>query len=325
MTVAETTGVDAAVAERFPGDADAARGVRSLLLVGVGGQGVVLSSAIIAEALLNGGFDVKQSEVHGMSQRGGSVFSHLRFGETVESPLVPRGGAEVIVGFEWAEVLRWLPYLKPGGAVIADLRTIVPPGACQDRRGWSRPYPMPDPATIEGYAGQVRLLDATGTAAELGNAKAANSVLVGAAAELLDVPEADWAGAIERRVPPKTIEVNLAAFEAGRTLETAQVDEATRTSLAGGAATVAPPSPAGEIDINEAWCKGCHICSRICPENCLALDTTRQVVLAVDPEACTACRLCEMLCPDFAIEIHSHPIEDEDATRSDHTRSHEHA
>lgn len=282
-----------------PETSDPVRDVRSVLLVGVGGQGVVLSSAIIAEALLAGGFEVKQSEVHGMSQRGGSVFSHLRFGASVDSPLVPLGTAEVIVGFEWAEILRWLPYLRPGGAVIGDAWTIVPPGACQDRRGWSRPYPPLDPRTLEAHAGHIRLLDATGTATELGNSRAANSVLLGAVAELLAV-DADWEQAIRTRVPPRTIDVNLAAFEAGRTLLPPAFDARDAATL-----PAAPPSPAARIDINEAWCKGCLICSRVCPEDCLALAPERGVVLAVDPDRCTGCRLCEMLCPDFAIEIHA--------------------
>ncbi len=106
---------------------------RGLLLAGVGGQGVILASMIVADALVRAGHDVKQSEVHGMAQRGGSVFSHIRWGPNVDSPLVPLGSAEVLAAFEWAEAIRWVEYVREGGAVVADIRTIVPPGACNDR------------------------------------------------------------------------------------------------------------------------------------------------------------------------------------------------
>jgi indolepyruvate ferredoxin oxidoreductase, beta subunit len=298
--VTERPGSAGAVAERTEPALTAA--VRSLLVVGVGGQGVVMASAIIADAILATGLDVKQSEVHGMSQRGGSVFSHLRFGSSVDSPLVPRGTADLLVGFEWAEIIRWLPYLKRGGAVVADLRTVVPPGALQDRRSWSRPYPVVDPEALRPFAGELRLLDASATAEALGNSKAANSVIVGAVADRLAVQGADWEGAIRRRVPPRTVDVNLAAFQAGRTLAPLAVSgRGVPPATAGGPVGLAP---AADIEVLESWCKGCDICRRVCPEQCLDLDANQEFVVVVDPDTCTGCRLCEMLCPDFAIIIH---------------------
>jgi len=267
---------------------------RGLLLAGVGGQGVILASMVVAEALVLAGHDVKQSEVHGMAQRGGSVFSHIRWGPNVQSPLVPLGSAEVLAAFEWAEGVRWVEYVREGGAVVAGLRTIVPPGACNDHRAWSVRYPGIDAALFDSRHLKTRLVDAVATATELGNARAANSVILGTVAAFLDIEDVHWESAIERLVPRGTQEVNLAAFRAGR-----QGSEAR--------APLRLPDPEGfsgphEIDIRHDWCKGCDICSRVCPEYCLAVDVDGKLII-VDAEACTGCKLCELLCPDFAITI----------------------
>ncbi len=269
-----------------------------LLLAGVGGQGVILGSMIVADALLRAGFDVKQSEVHGMAQRGGSVFSHIRWGHKVDSPLVPFGTADVLAAFEWAEAIRWLQYVRPGGAVVVDVRTIVPPGACVDRRAWTRRYPGVETKVFDGRDLNTRLIDAAATAAELGNIKAANSVLIGSVAAYIDIDEVHWLNAIEQLVPPKTIEVNLEAFRVGRDVAKASVP-------------VPVPDPEGfsgphEIEINHTWCKAsnCNICSMVCPEYCLAVNSDGKLTIP-KPEACTGCRLCVMLCPDFAIEINA--------------------
>ncbi len=277
---------------------------RGLLLAGVGGQGVVLASMIVADALVRAGHDVKQSEVHGMAQRGGSVFSHIRWGEKVDSPLVPLAGAEVLAAFEWAEGLRWMPYVRPGGAVVADVRMVVPPGACADRRSWVTPYPDVDVTPIADRRLQARLLDAAGVATGLGQVRAANSVILGAVAEFLDVSLEHWEDAIARLVPPGTVEANLAAFHAGRSEPTA----------AGGQPVANPPgSPIHHhITIRHEWCKGCDICSRVCPEHALLLDADGALTVA-DDDACTGCRLCEILCPDFAISIR--PLRAEEAQR----------
>jgi indolepyruvate ferredoxin oxidoreductase beta subunit len=271
---------------------------RGLLLAGVGGQGVILASMIVADALVRAGFDVKQSEVHGMAQRGGSVFSHIRWGADVDSPLVEKGTAEVLAAFEWAEAIRWVEYVRAGGAVVAGIRTIVPPGACNDRRSWFERYPAFDVDLFANRHLKTRLIDAAETATELGNVRAANSVILGSVAAFLDIDDVHWEAAIEGLVPRGTAEVNLAAFNAGREVAMAQLP----------AVQARPDGFDGphEIDINQEWCKGCDICSRFCPEYCLSvnIDGTLEVV---DAEACTGCRLCELLCPDFAITI-SQPV-----------------
>ncbi len=267
---------------------------RGLLLAGVGGQGVILASMIVADALVRAGHDIKQSEVHGMAQRGGSVFSHIRWGSNVDSPLVPLGSAEVLAAFEWAEAIRWVEYVREGGAVVADVRTIVPPGACNDHRSWSTRYPGIDAELFASRQLKTRLIDAAATATALGNVRAANSVILGSVAAFLDIDIVHWEAAIEHLVPRGTVEVNLAAFRAGREVAKARVPRPA-------------PEPEGvsgphQIDIRHDWCKGCDICSRVCPEYCLAVDVDGKLTI-VNADACTGCRLCELLCPDFAISI----------------------
>ncbi|MCL1597718.1 MAG: 2-oxoacid:acceptor oxidoreductase family protein [Actinomycetia bacterium] len=271
-------------------------GSQGLLLAGVGGQGVILASMIVADALMRAGHDVKQSEVHGMAQRGGSVFSHIRWGERVDSPLVPLGSAEVLAAFEWAEAVRWVEYVRDGGAVVADVRTIVPPGACNDHRSWLRRYPGIDAELFDSRHLKTRLIDAAATAEELGNVRAANSVILGTVAAFIDIDNEHWEAAITHLVPKGTEEINLEAFRTGRDVAEARIP-------------LTAPDPEGfsgphQIEINHVWCKGCDICSRVCPEYCLAVDVDGKLTI-VDAEACTGCKLCEALCPDFAIEIHA--------------------
>ncbi len=267
---------------------------RGIVLAGVGGQGVLLASMIVADALARAGYDIKQSEVHGMAQRGGSVISHIRWGPRVDSPLVPLGTADVLAAFEWAEALRWVQYVREGGAVVADIRSIVPPGACIDTRSWSTEYPEIDTDVLASRRLKVRLIDAVGTALDLGNVRVANSVILGSVAAFLDLEDSYWEAAIERMVPPHTVEANLAAFRAGRVMPQASLpDRAPKGMVAGGSY---------EIEVRHDWCKACDICSRVCPEYCLEVDPGKTLKV-VDASACTGCRLCELLCPDFAISI----------------------
>ncbi len=279
--------------------------VVSVLMVGVGGQGILMVSKVLATLCQAAGLEVKQSEVHGMAKRGGAVFSHVRFGAKVHSPLIPEGEADVLLALEWAEGLRWLHYLRPEkGVFISDVRRIVPPFACRDRgRGVAPRYARSTPAEIIGRLGTGYALDATGIARDLGNERAANTVLLGVLSTALDFPEEAWLEVITRLVPPKTVDVNRAAFLAGRAwVENAVLPEP--------APEPAPP-PAdpllgrivNRLEITREWCKGCDICVKFCPERCLALDA-EQIVVPTDPEACTGCRLCEWLCPDFAIRLH---------------------
>lgn len=266
----------------------------SILLTGVGGQGVVLASHIAAAALHGSGYDVKQSEVHGMSQRGGVVSSHLRYGAAVASPLIEPGTADAVLAFEWSEAVRALPYLRPGGVLMADVRRLLPPAACLDRRSWLARYPDLDPARLAPAGVAVRLLDATEIAARLGERRAANSVLLGVLSTLLEVPLEAWRAALSEGVRKRSLEANLAAFAAGRGSLPDEI----------AAEPAWPTEPRGEalLEIHRDWCKGCDICIRFCPERCLRLDEERKVALT-DPAACTGCRLCELLCPDFAIAV----------------------
>ncbi|MFH1862169.1 MAG: indolepyruvate oxidoreductase subunit beta [bacterium] len=186
----------------------------NILLVGVGGQGVVLASAILSEVAMNAGFDVKKSEVHGMSQRGGVVTSHVRFGEKVYSPLIPNGQADVILAFEKAEALRWVHELKPDGSLVVNNLKLVPPIAVDPQ------YIYPDNAIeeLKSRVSKLRVLDATEISESLGNTRLANTVLLGALSQTLDIDESIWREVISKRVPKGTIEANLSAFERGKSL-----------------------------------------------------------------------------------------------------------
>ena len=182
--------------------------VTNVFIAGVGGQGILLASEILSEVALSHGLDVKKSEVHGMAQRGGSVVSHVRFGAKVYSPVIAEREADLLVSFEKMEALRWIHYLAPGGTVIVNEQEIVPSGLEE--------YP-------EGLGDEIRarvpdslFVDALRLANEAGHARAANTVMLGAFSNYLDFSEEDWKGAIQGRVPKKTIDVNLKAFELGR-------------------------------------------------------------------------------------------------------------
>lgn len=281
-----------------------ANGPTNVLIVGVGGQGVIMVSKILARLSQMQGLHVKQSEVHGMAKRGGSVFSHIRFGEEVWSPTIPMGEADVVLGLEWAEGLRWLRYLKPGtGTFISDTKRIVPPFSCRDRTHDARHgYSHHTVAEIVEQVPSAFAPDATGMAMELGNDRVANTILLGVLSTVMDFPVEDWLKVLPEFVPPKTLDTNLKAFEAGR----AWTKEPHEPDLHD-PADVLPSGPPMRrqvnLEITEAWCKSCDICVKMCPERCLALDE-RQIVELVNPEACTGCRVCEWLCPDFAIAVH---------------------
>ena len=270
-------------------------GITSVLLAGVGGQGTILAGNIVAAAALRAGHDVKQSEVHGMAQRGGIVVSQIRFGHRVDSPLIERGTADAVVGFEWSEAVRAAPALRPGATLIADVHRTLPPAGCLDRRSWTPGYPDLDPSGLAGI--DLRLADAAGIATEAGQPKAANTVLLGMLSRLLPLPQAAWRAAIEAQAPPRALEANLRCFAAGR--------------RAAPPAVAARPWPASDgprfrLATRPGWCKGCDICIRLCPERCLTLDGALRVAV-LDEDACTGCRLCELLCPDFAIEVAPRP------------------
>jgi indolepyruvate ferredoxin oxidoreductase beta subunit len=283
-----------------------AREPMNVLIVGVGGQGVIMVSKALAWLAQSKGFEVKQSEVHGMAKRGGTVFSHVRFGPQVWSPTIPKGEADILVALEWAEGLRWLPFLKPDtGIFICDTKRIVPPFACLNRQpGAPMRYSRETPAEVKAHVAEGYAIDATRMAEELGNERAANVVLIGALSTALDFSAADWEKALAEFVPKKTIAVNLEAFRLGRSW----IDEARTTTPEADAPAARIPVPVDtpysvRLEITPEWCKSCDICVKLCPERCLRLNDERIVELA-QPEKCTGCRLCELLCPDFAIRVH---------------------
>jgi indolepyruvate ferredoxin oxidoreductase beta subunit len=277
----------------------------NVLIVGVGGQGVIMVSKVLATLCQRHGLAVKQSEVHGMAKRGGSVFSHVRFGDEVWSPTIPRGEVDILVALEWSEGLRWLDHLKrDGGTFIADTQAIVPPIAFRDRRRGARSAYAPEPpGEVLDLIGRGFALDATRMAEGLGNARAANTVLLGALSTALPFAADDWLAVLDAFVPARTRGINRRAFQAGR--DWVQNGERLNATVA---AAVPPPvvatvlQEAHRLEITAAWCKGCDICVKMCPERVLRLNA-RQVVELADPTGCTACRLCEWLCPDFAIRV----------------------
>jgi len=268
---------------------------RSVLIAGVGGQGVVLAGHILAAACLSQGLQVKKSDVHGMAQRGGIVYSHVRFGQQVASPMIEEGRTDALVALEWAEALRWTPYLRPGAVVIVDTAQIIPPLACRDRRTWRSRYPQLDAALLAADDRDLYLVDAGALARSAGAARAANVVLLGALSTRIPFPVEAWEDAIRQFVPAGSVEANLKAFARGRAL------------LPGHEVATRPPPPPQQVsrftvEVVEAWCKGCDICVRVCPEDCLRLDE-HGIVRVIDAGRCTGCRLCQLLCPDFAITV----------------------
>ncbi len=188
--------------------------VTNILLVGVGGQGILLASEILSETFMLAGFDVKKSEIHGMSQRGGSVVSHVRYGKRVFSPIVPEGEWDILFGFELLETCRYLPLLKKGGSVIANDLCIPPPAVLSGKEE----YPQGLAKQIGSLFPDFLLVDGLKLATEAGNPRAANTVLLGAVSKRLDIPEEYWIEAIEKLVPAKAFSVNKQAFLAGRIL-----------------------------------------------------------------------------------------------------------
>lgn len=185
--------------------------VRNILLVGVGGQGTILASKILTSGLMKAGYDVKMSEIHGMSQRGGSVSTQVRYGDKVYSPIVGKGSADVIVAFEEMEALRWLDHLKIGGTMVINDYQIQPVPV---NLGTAE-YPEGIIDHLKGIC-DVHAFKAADIATELGNPKAMNIVLLGALVKSMGgLDDIDWDAEIEANVKPKFVELNKKAFHAG--------------------------------------------------------------------------------------------------------------
>jgi indolepyruvate ferredoxin oxidoreductase beta subunit len=189
--------------------------VTNVLIAGVGGQGAVLASELLALAAIAAGHDVKQGEFHGVAQRGGAVFSHVRFGERVYSPMAPRGAVDYLLALEKLEALRYAHFVKPGGTIIVNDHKVEP-----IRVADQRPYPDEAIDFLEGKGFNVVVVKATERAVELGNHRAANVVLLGALSESLDIPQETWESTLRERIPEKLLALNQQAFAAGRQLPT---------------------------------------------------------------------------------------------------------
>ena len=185
--------------------------VKSILFIGVGGQGTILASKILSEGLLRNGYDVKMSEVHGMAQRGGSVTTQVRFGEKVYSPLIEKGKADAIVAFEKSEALRALPYLKEGGHLIVNDYEIHPVPVLI---GLEK-YPEGVNEVLKSTAENTIIIKAAEIAKDLGNMKAQNVVLLGALLKALDIKDVNWEEVVASLVPAKAVELNKKALVAG--------------------------------------------------------------------------------------------------------------
>ena len=244
-----------------------------MLIVGVGGQGVILVSKVLAWLAQQRGYQVKQSEVHGMAKRGGSVFSHVRYGREVWSPTIARGEVDLLIALEWAEALRWLPWLKPGsGMLVCDTKRIVPPFSCLNRRpGATLRYARETPAEVRSRTWR----------------KATRSTPHGSRRNSATNAPPTWCCSVRCRsrwsfptrsgrprcvefVPAKTTVVNLEAFRLGREwIERARGGE---DGIPAPTEPPAAPSPESEVrlEITPQWCKSCDICVKLCPERCLA-------------------------------------------------------
>ena len=186
---------------------------KNIMIVGVGGQGTLLASRILGNLVINEGYDVKVSEVHGMSQRGGSVVTYVKYGEKVYSPVIDEGEADIILAFELLEAYRALPYLKKGGKIIVNTQKIDPMPVITGA--------MQYPENIEDkLSKKVNLVTANALtlAEKAGNIKAVNVVLIGVLAKSTDIAYEKWIDAIKTTVPEKFLEVNLKAFELGYNL-----------------------------------------------------------------------------------------------------------
>ena len=188
------------------------RKTTNVLIVGVGGQGIILASEVLALVCLAAGYDVKQSEVHGMAQRGGSVTSHIRFGPKVHSPTIERGRTDVLLSFELLEGRRWFDYLSPTGIAIVNSLRIDPMPVASGKEK----YPDNIEAELRAKCHHLDLVDGLRLAQKAGNTRSVNVVLLGALSRYLEFDISLWRQAIADRVPQKTIDINLRAFNFGR-------------------------------------------------------------------------------------------------------------
>ncbi len=188
------------------------KATKSILLAGVGGQGILRASDIISLALMAAGYDVKKSEVHGMAQRGGSVTSHVRYGEKVYSPLAARGSVDIILSFEKLETLRYIDYLKKNAFVLINDEAVFPPAVNMGIAS----YPENIPEIVGKVFKKVKVVEASALAEQAGEARTANTVMIGAVSNFLDVSLEVWEEVIGKSFPERIVEFNIKAFMLGR-------------------------------------------------------------------------------------------------------------
>ena len=186
---------------------------KNIMLVGVGGQGTILASKLLTTGLMEAGYDVKMSEIHGMSQRGGAVSSQVRYGENVQSPVIEIGGADILVSFEKMEAMRWLKYLKPEGRIVVNDYEM----ASMPILSGKVDYPE---GIIEELKGKVQttVVDAAKHAKELGNSKVMNVILLGTLIKAMGLENINWNKIIKDNIKPKFVDLNLKAIEVGMSL-----------------------------------------------------------------------------------------------------------
>ena len=185
---------------------------KNIMIVGVGGQGSLLASKLLGQLLIQEGYDVKVSEVHGMSQRGGSVVTYVRFGDKVYSPVIDKGEADFIVSFELLEAARWTEYLKPNGKIIVNTQQINPMPVIS---GMAQ-YPEQLAEKLQQAGADTDAFDALSLAVQAGSTKAVNLVLMGRLSRYFEFTEEQWLSAMEEIVPPKFLQLNKTAFSLGR-------------------------------------------------------------------------------------------------------------
>lgn len=185
---------------------------KNIMIVGVGGQGTLLASKVLGRMLLSRGYDVKVSEVHGMSQRGGSVVTYVRYGSKVYSPVIDKGEADIILSFELLEAARWVEFLRPEGVIITNSQQINPMPVIMG----AAEYPQSLEEKIRAAGLRIEAIDALSLAREAGTPRAVNLVLMGMLSRRFDFPEQGWMEVIEKTVPAKFLDINRQAFLLGR-------------------------------------------------------------------------------------------------------------
>ncbi len=187
--------------------------VKNILFVGVGGQGIILASKVLSKGLIDAGYDVKMSEVHGMAQRGGSVTTQIRYGKKVYSPIIGIGQADIIVSFEKMEAMRWIEYLKPSGKMVVNNYAISPAPVLSGKVE----YPKGIIEDLEGKVNTISI-DAAQEAKKLGNIKTLNIIMLGALIKAMGIDEIDWESVIKEEVKDKFVDINIQAFNIGKML-----------------------------------------------------------------------------------------------------------